>query len=510
MASKAQFRVPDDPFADARSTFDGLVGWLGGDEVPQTEAAIERTLSERGSELLRQLFQARLDVLHVRECAELERTGAAEGVEVRARKRQLETEFGRVRLWRNGWKQAGEAHARFPLDEQLELPAKMYSMPLKERVADEARAGSWDHAVEQIGKTTAGHVPKRQAERIAVEITRDFDDFYAQRDQPANDTLSKQALLCGSADSKGVRMLPRALREATRKEWEQEQADAVRGDPMAQKKARLHDKRMAIVTANWEQEPHPRTADDVLRELNRKPTKRGRRQRKPKKGRAPRAPRPQNKRVSASVIKSQAEGIAEMLDEADRRDPARERELVTLIDGEEHQQTNLLDEARKRGRALKIVLDLIHVLHYLWLAGWAINGQNRFRCDAWMLRFMKKLLTMQVEQVMADISRAASARGLTAKQRKPVDKCLRYFERNASFMRYSEFLAAGLPIATGIIEGACRYVVQDRLGITGARWALPGAEAILRLRCLHASGDWGDYMRFHQQRDALRTYPKAA
>jgi hypothetical protein len=379
---------------------------------------------------------------------------------------------------------------------------------LQERVADEARAGSWDRAVEQIDKTTAGHVPKRQAEAIAVAVTRDFDDFYAQREQPVNDTLSEQALLCGSSDGKGVRLLPQALRDATRKAWEQEHAEVVRGDPMAQKKARLHDKRMAIVTANWEQEPQPRTADDVVRELSRKPTKRGRRRRKSKKGPAP---RPQNKRVSASVVKSQAEGIAEMLDEADRRDPARERELVTLVDGEEHQQTNLFDEARKRGRALRIVLDLIHVIHYLWLAGWAINRHNRHRCEAWMLRFVKKLLTtMPVEQVMADISRTAAAARLANSQRKPVDKCLRYFERNADFMRYPEFLAAGLPIATGIIEGACRYIVQDRLGITGARWDLPGAEAILRLRCLHASGDWDDYMQFHRRCEAQRTYATAA
>jgi hypothetical protein len=57
-------------------------------------------------------------------------------------------------------------------------------------------------------------------------------------------------------------------------------------------------------------------------------------------------------------------------------------------------------------------------------------------------------------------------------------------------MRYPEFLAQGLPIATGVIEGACRHLVQGRLGITGARWQLDGAEAVLELRAVHSSGDW--------------------
>ena len=76
-------------------------------------------------------------------------------------------------------------------------------------------------------------------------------------------------------------------------------------------------------------------------------------------------------------------------------------------------------------------------------------------------------------------------------------------------MDYSTFLAQGLPIASGVIEGACRHLVQDRLGITGARWDLPGAEAMLRLRALRSSGDWDAYWRFHLRQEALRNYPSA-
>ena len=157
--------------------------------------------------------------------------------------------------------------ARFPLDEELNMPADLFSHPLRERVANEARRGAWDQAVEQVDERTGGHVAKRQAEELAVRATQDFDAFYEERPQPANDTLSKDALLVLSSDCKGIRMRPEALRDATRKEAEDAAAVAVKGDPMAAKPARKHDKRMAIVTAVWEQEPHARTAEDVVAKL---------------------------------------------------------------------------------------------------------------------------------------------------------------------------------------------------------------------------------------------------
>ena len=67
-------------------------------------------------------------------------------------------------------------------------------------------------------------------------------------------------------------------------------------------------------------------------------------------------------------------------------------------------------------------------------------------------------------------------------------------------------LAAGYPIATGVIEGACRHLINDRLDITGARWCLQGAEAILKLRSINSSGDFDDYWTFHRQKSNVRVY----
>lgn len=106
--------------------------------------------------------------------------------------------------------------------------------------------------------------------------------------------------------------------------------------------------------------------------------------------------------------------------------------------------------------------------------------------------------------------RSATLRQLTPSQRKPVDNCARYLLNNANYLKYDDYLKAGLPIATGVIEGACRHLIKDRMDITGARWSLAGAEAVLRLRSVYISGDWDEYWRFHllqeHQRNHLALY----
>ena len=85
-----------------------------------------------------------------------------------------------------------------------------------------------------------------------------------------------------------------------------------------------------------------------------------------------------------------------------------------------------------------------------------------------------------------------------------VDACADYLLKYASYVRYDRYLEEGLPIATGVIEGACRYLVKDRMDRTGARWSLHGAEAVLRLRALRSSGNFEAYWRFHEQQEYRR------
>lgn len=487
-----------DAYGEARTGFEALLGWIeSGDATTHTE--LLSGLRGRGDEVLLSVLQGRLDSLFAGEKVTLAAGPRQRGVEVRARRRHLETDLGRATVRRHGHKEVGKP-TRFPMDEALNLPPEVYALSLRKRVAEEARGASWDASVARIDATTSGHVPKRQAEALTMRAAQDADAFYAQP-RAANDTVSPTAILVLTADAKGLTMRPEALREATRKEAEAAKVDAVKGDPMAQRKLRHHDKRMAIVTAVYDVEPHARTAEDIVAGL------------RPKKGAAAKAarkkargPRPQNKRLAASVTRTQAEGIAEMFDEADRRDPARERETAVLIDGDKKLRKAAEHEATKRGRPITVIVDVIHVLHYLWMAGFALCQKDERTTDAWVVETLFKLLTRHPLDVAAGIRQAATLRGLTKPQMKPLDKCIRYLRKNSVYIEYRRFLEAGFPIASGVIEGACRHLIQDRLGITGARWGLVGAEAILKLRSLNSSGDWDAYWNFHEHQEARRNY----
>ena len=507
MTIEAESEEQSQPFLAARRKLDEIVARLN-DGAMETLAVTEEYIRIEGLELQRLVLQGRLDVLFERERAELALKRPPAGIRKRARSRVVETGFGTVSAKRHGLKESGKASV-FPMDEQLNLPKERYSHPLRRRLAEEAVDGSFDRAVAQIERTTAGHVPKRQAQQLTVRAAQDVEAFYAER--PANDARgSNEALLVMSADGCAIRMVPEGLREATRKEAEKEaqnEADtrAERGDPTAPARIKPHQTRRVVVTAVWEQQMHTRTAQDVVANLQRASDD-------PEKRKKARGPRPQHKRLTASVEQDLRPRVVEMFDEADRRDPEREREAIVLVDGDEHQTDVIKEQATRRGRSFTIVLDLLHAMHYLWLAAKAVRGATKKlgTVDEIVTRWAIMLLTTDPARVVATVRSTATRLQLRGAARKQLDSAADYLLKRTPFIDYASFIAQGLPIATGIIEGACRHLVRDRLDITGARWNVRVAEAVARLRAVRASGDLDDYWDFHQRKEAQRNYARAA
>ena len=82
-------------------------------------------------------------------------------------------------------------------------------------------------------------------------------------------------------------------------------------------------------------------------------------------------------------------------------------------------------------------------------------------------------------------------------RRPPANEAANYLTHLAPYLDHPTTLSRGWPILTGIVEGACRHLIKDRMDITGARWGLAGAEAILKLRALKTNGDLEDYRHYH-------------
>jgi hypothetical protein len=207
-----------------------------------------------------------------------------------------------------------------------------------------------------------------------------------------------------------------------------------------------------------------------------------------------------------SLVEDAAEVIAEAFDEAARRDPNHERTWVALVDGNRHQIATIEAEAACHGVLVCIVADLIHVIEYVWGAAWSFFDKADPAAEVWVGEQLVKILDGNPRQVAGGIRRRATTFGYNQSERAGADRCADYLTSLADHLRYDLALARGWPIATGVIEGACRHLVADRLDITGARWGLAGAEAILRLRAVTSNGDFDEYWRCHQHREHDRTH----
>ena len=489
-------QAPQVEFQNASQCFEDLRDFMGsGSALGMSHYELEREVSVRGREVLRLLAQEHLDLR-----ARLESVAPVTGEDgvVRTLRRDthrpLDLLFGEVAVWRVGL-HARNHDSRFPMDAELNLPEQRQSHGVRERVAEEVAKGSFDEAVETVAKTTGVEVSKLQAEKLAAEAARDFDAFYAQR--PAEEVhAGAKEFVALTTDGKGIVVRKQDLRKATRRAA---QGSSHKLKTRLSKGEKRNRKRMATVAAVYSIEPQVRTADDILRDF--RPVA--------DTARPPR-PKPQHKRVWASVRKEQEEVIRELFDEGERRDPEKSRVWCGLLDGSEIQRERLETEAQRRKIEIILVLDIIHALEYLWKAAFCFHADGTKEAESWVMERFRGLLEGRVSDVAAGIRRSATLRGLDARARKPVDKCADYFLKNKHQMRYDEYLAKGLPIATGVIEGACRHLVKDRMDLTGARWSLDGADAVLRLRALRSSGDFAPYWEFHllqeHQRNHLSRY----
>jgi hypothetical protein len=195
------------------------------------------------------------------------------------------------------------------------------------------------------------------------------------------------------------------------------------------------------------------------------------------------------------VVEDAASVVSRIFEEAERRDPQHRRRWIALVDGNNHQISLIEAEARAAEVEVSIVVDFVHALEYLWRAAWSFFDEGDPEAEAWVHEKARAILAGHATYHRLDASRRANA-----------DACAKYLTNKAPYLDYASALEQGWPIATGVIEGACRHLVKDRMDITGARWGLEGAEAVLRLRALHTNGDFGDYWRFHIDQERNRVH----
>lgn len=477
-------------FEPARRCFEHLVGTLNSQKNAKKEhGEIEELIFQDGMELLRTLFQSYLALCSEREPTHEAMTGSDGVVRNHHRHncRHLETLFGRVKQRRKGYAGRG-SDSLYPLDATLNFPPDLYSHGLRWRAARAIASGSYDDAVDELTRTTGGAIPKRQLEQLSMSMAQDFDGFYKQPERCRH--TGADDLLVLSFDGKGIVMRTEDLREPTRRKA-QKQLSTTRKKRLGRGEKRNR-KRMATVAAVYGIAGQRRTIESVMTSSCDRPAS------------AP--PKPCNKRVWTSLELPMQEVIDEAFREALQRDPLRQRRWVALVDGNQSQLQSIKRCAKKYQVEVTIVLDFIHVVEYVWKAAYCLYAEGSTRAAEWVAKHVDMILRGKSGLSAGGMRRSATFRKLAAQDQKALDVSAGYLCNHKNYLHYDEYISDGLPIATGVIEGACRHLVKDRMDVTGARWSLKGAESVLKLRSLKLSGDLDDYFDFYTKCELKRNH----
>lgn len=385
----------------------------------------------------------------------------------------------------------GQAISFVPLDTRLQLPEGDYSYLLQRWDAALGCESAFSRVRATLLDVLGVDQPVDSLQRVVRHAAAPVGAFRDSRPLPKPE--AEGAVFVLSADGKRIPMRrgpgdpkPKARRD--------------KGD-------KANTKRMAVVGAAYSVGRHVRTPEEVVAALFRDPRVPGQE--------AALRPEPVGKHVWGRLSQAKDGDLTEPIDavfgwlkaELDRRDPKGAKEVGCVMDGQESLWEGL--ERLAVPRAVE-VLDLLHVTPRLWQAAHAFHKEGSAEAAAFVRGRLLRVLRGGVKGVVMGLRRQGTLAKLPAAKARQLAKACRYLKANEGRMRDGEYLARGYPIASGVIEGACRHYVKDRMERAGMRWTRVGAQAMLDVRSAFLSGDWDGFQAFRIRAETRRLYPYRA
>lgn len=384
-------------------------------------------------------------------------------------------------------KQAIEAK---PLDARLGLPAGDFSYVLEDWQQRLCVKESFGEGTGDL-KELLGVAPSVRAAEVMNRAMAEFVPGF-QLSQPPPPPDEEDELVVFTSDCKGVPMR-KPPREAASPDQSKASKHRLRPGEKANKK------RMACVGAVYSIARFFRTTEDVVDELARKEA-------------AEHRPAPKHKRVQAELTRM-IEGeeyngkvtlFGDLAEQARTRGQEGTKTIVALMDGERalwRLQEIFLPEAVG-------VLDLFHVIEYLWDAAYVFHKDGSDEAEDFVNEQLRRLLDGQVGGVIHGLKCRLGRHELSSKKHKALQTVITYFENNREHMQYNEYLRQGYPVGSGVAEGACRHLVKDRMEQTGMRWVVDGVQAMLHTRATYLNGDWKAFLTHRIEREQTQLYPE--
>ena len=464
---------------EIRSEFEGILDFVTNEQAQKSKAdEIERGLFKQllnlGLQLLQLFFIFRAEQSSRKPIEQ----GAGSLPYHSDKRRRYYSVFGRVFVWRPYFYQPGEA-SQSPLDVELSLGDDIYSDMLREMAEHLGVYVTYLKDSDLWQRFFGLKLSTRAIQDQIITDAADVEAYYKQKSVPAVETEAE--ILVVQADGKGVPMVVESVNKPSRR--------LGKGQKRGQKKE-------AIVTSAYTIAAKRRTPQQVLNSFFNP-------DQKVKDGKSP--PKPQNKQVWATLAGKDV-ALARLVRQVVPRQGKHIQHRVALCDGCPALQSRI----QKQFPEFTLILDFVHANEYLWKVANSLLGDNDPQRDLWVAEQTLQMLCNHTDHVIADLQTLLQTETLNASQRKTITKIANYFQRNLPYMNYQTYLQQGFPIASGVIEGACRHLVKDRFELSGMRWTYQGAESLLHLRAVAENNDWEEYHIFRKQRRHDRLYPTSS
>lgn len=391
---------------------------------------------------------------------------------VRDRECAYRSIFGTIPI-RRAYYHAEGSPGVFPLDGEINLPERGYSYLVQEFSSRLAVTMSYEDTQEILSSFFPVKMPIRSLESIVGDLCDEVDRFYQEQAPPK--VRPDAAVTVATVDKKGI-----VIRKP---HTDQSAPEMASGDSDKPGK-----KKMATVISTYVTPRYARTEEDIVREVSHEG------------GSDPR-PKLQNKLTWGSLTDGPERTVARLKKAVDQRLP-KGNELVCILDGER----SLWALVCTYFPAAFFVLDIFHVLEHLGKAALCFYDEGSPQAREFVTERLRVLLQGKAGRMIGGLKQMLSKHELSGARKHCLEQVIGYLERNRKHMRYEICLAKGYPIGSGVIEGACRNLINDRLELTGMSWTLQGAESIMRLRAVHINKDWDVFWTRRRKSERSRLY----
>ena len=377
-----------------------------------------------------------------------------------------------------------QKHQVIPLDARMNLPAGDFSYVLQDWDQTFCVQGSYDQSRRTVEQVLGLGQSVRSLEQMTVAMSDPVAMFRDEQAVPPSDR--EGPILVVAADGKGIPMRRDSGSDGS----------GVSGRHRKGEKA--NQKRMACVGAVYTIDPFLRTAEEVVEELLRDHRRADR-------------PVPRNKQVRAELTRSLGEIdvngkeaiFSWFADQVADRNPQSHKRVVCVMDGERA----LWKRLKASVPEAVCILDLFHALEHLWQAAHCFYSEGSVEAGRFVTDRLRRLLNGEVGYVIGGLKQMGTKHQLRGSRQRQLSAVIGYLHRNRRFMHYNAYLAAGYPIGSGVVEGACRHLVKDRMEGTGMHWRTEGAQAMLDLRAVYLNGDWEAFQSYRINVERERLYP---